>query len=136
MHEGLTPEVASAAIDAKMLAHSNRTKRNYILLGGVLLALASLALFAWATRNEVGALGFLLSVALGVLGAYAFLLRFGAKLTPVEAKCPRCGWSWEIKEGRHVPESERMSNWNSCPGCSLPMRNELLKRIAVGARQQ
>lgn len=38
-----------------------------------------------------------------------------------QAACPRCGHSWEIKEGLGVKPQEQMPNWDSCPGSGAPM---------------
>jgi hypothetical protein len=53
---------------------------------------------------------------------------FGNRLEARRAACPQCARSWEIKEGRGVPSSENMINWDKCPGCGILMTEALLRR--------
>jgi hypothetical protein len=80
--------------------------------------------------QSLGAGTFIAGVALGALAAFGVLHKFSGKITPALACCPACGQSWEIKEGRSVPYTERMTYWDECPGCELPMRTGFLKKIA------
>ena len=123
--------LAKAALAAKRLAERNRSKRNVVFLAGIVLAvLAGGALLAAYPIQLAGPEFLVLLVGLGGSAAGLVLLRFSTRITPTLASCPSCGQSWEIKEGRHVPYSERMPYWDKCPGCALPMRTELLERLA------
>jgi len=131
MAASLSSSVAEAALVAKRLAQRNRSKRNLVLLAGALLAvLCVVTYFLVAPTTAVGPGAIVLAVAFGACAAGLVILRFSARLTPALASCPSCGQSWEIKEGRGVPYAERMPYWDKCPGCGLPMRTELLERLA------
>jgi hypothetical protein len=126
------PSVAAAALAAKQLAQRNSTRRNLVMLAGVVVGVLFFAGYVLLMNGvAVGAGLFVLAVGLGATVAGAFLLRYSSRLTPDLAACPQCGESWEIREGRSVPYSQRMAYWDKCPGCSLPMRTELLQRLAA-----
>jgi hypothetical protein len=129
-----SPPLAKSALAAKRLAESNQTKRNLVFFAGI--GMAILAFVAYIVTNErvdVEPNNFVVAVAIGSVSAGLMLWRFSAYITPSLAACPNCGLSWEIKEGRYVPYSERMPLWDRCPGCGLPMRTALLEHIAQGA---
>jgi len=131
MSVAISPSVARNALKAKALACKNRTRRNLVLLSGVAFGVALAAIyFAIASTADAGFGGLLVAIAIGVAASGVFLFKFPERITPMLANCPSCGHSWEIKEGRSVPYAERMPYWDKCPGCSLPMRTELLQRLA------
>ena len=125
--------LARSALAAKRLAQRNQTRRNLVLLVGVLIAVFSAVTYVVTTRSpQDGREAFVVAVAMGSIAGGLLLWRFSPIITPQEASCPSCGHSWEIKEGRSVPHAERMLDWDKCPGCALPMRTALLERIAKG----
>jgi len=127
--------LAQSALSAKRLAQRNQTRRNLVLLAGVLVAVLSAITYVVLTRNpQIGGGALVAAVAIGSIAGSLSLWRFSAIITRQEASCPSCGHSWEIKEGRSVPYAEHMLSWDKCPGCALPMRTALLERIARGAR--
>ena len=131
MTEQPSAQLAAAALAAKELAERNRTKRNLVLFGGVcggvFLALAVLLL---APGRASVATTLVVCIAIGAaLGSLANVA-LCSRITPVLSSCPSCGHPWEIKEGRSVPYRERMPQWDKCPTCELPMRTELLRRLA------
>lgn len=126
-----SPAVAAAALAAKQLAQRNRTRRNLVMLAGVVVAVLAFAGYVVLTGDvHDGGGPLILAVGLGVAAAGVWLLRNPSRITPALASCPQCGHSWEIQEGRSVPYSQRMPYWDKCPGCGLPMRTELLRRLA------
>jgi 4-amino-4-deoxy-L-arabinose transferase-like glycosyltransferase len=127
--------VAESALAAKRLARRNQTRRNLVLLVGVLVAVLSAIAYVVMTGNpQAGRTALVVAVAMGSISGGLLLWRFSSIITPQEALCPSCGHSWEIKEGRSVPYAERMLDWDKCPGCALPIRTALLERIVKGAR--
>jgi predicted RNA-binding Zn-ribbon protein involved in translation (DUF1610 family) len=63
----------------------------------------------------------------GPYAAFVFLRFFESRYISALARCPQCGYDWEIKEGRSVPHTEVMEYWYKCPGCGLFMGDEVLK---------
>lgn len=124
--ETLTP----LAIDAKALAYRNRSRRNWIWLGGVLFGTAAAGLWLVFFPESVAdpKTSVAISVVLGLVAAGLFLLAGRKTFFPETAKCPSCGYSWELREGQYVPLSERMETWDKCPGCGLPMSDGALAR--------
>lgn len=114
---------ASRARAQKAIAKRNRTVRNLVYLTGVLLGV--MGGVAWLVlvpgddpkpQNKL-AIGFVCGLSAAVVALVA-----GARLLfPVAARCPACGYDWEIKEGRSVQPSEQMQNWIKCPGCGAEM---------------
>lgn len=130
MSSVITPDLARLALEAKAQARRNQTRRNLSLLAGIVLGiLATLTYVIGVSSQEATSATYILGVAVGATAAGLFLLTYSSKVTPDLAKCPSCNRSWEIEEGRSVPYSERMTSWDKCPGCALPMRTELLQRI-------
>ncbi len=128
LHE-IPPEIADMALEAKALARRNNSRRNLVLLVGILAGVSVAAL--WFVYSPLSSpqpkTKFLIGVVLGILAASVVLFWRQRYYYPKDAKCPACGYSWEIKEGRSVPFSERMEYWDKCPGCGLLMSDELLK---------
>jgi hypothetical protein len=127
MIEQATTEYATKAIAAKELAVRNQTRRNYVLLFGVLCG--SLLGFAAAAEFPIGKVAIPVGLCAGVVLAgigNAFAERRSTHRT---ASCPTCGHSWEIKEGMYVPFSARMPNWHRCPGCNAPMQSKTLREL-------
>ncbi len=131
MPANLTPSLARAALQAKALARRNQTARNVVLLVAVLAGLAAGAIFLLFVPNaDYYETVFLVSTLIGSLAGWAVLQK-NRTFTPRQAACPCCGYSWEIREGEHVALAERMPNWDSCPGCALPMSTETLETYAA-----
>lgn len=125
-----TETLAHIAVQQKALARKNRTQRDIRFAVGCALgfvtvwALAHLLAEPQPRTPQLILFG---SVAGGVLGWLMV-----SQLRQVLAACPVCAHSWEIKEGRTVPISERMETWDKCPGCGLLMADWALKRAAEG----
>lgn len=131
MSANLSPSIAAAALAAKQLAQRNRTRRNLVMLAGVVVGILAFAGYVVLMGDVGGGAGsFVLAVGLGAAAAGVWLLRNSSRITPALASYPQCDHSWEIREGRSVPYSQRMPTWDKCPGCGLPMRTELLRRLA------
>ncbi|MBB2776094.1 UNVERIFIED_ORG: hypothetical protein HNP28_001399 [Comamonas terrigena] len=128
MHE-IPSDIANMALEAKALARRNNSRRNLVLLGGIVAGVSVAAL--WFLYSPLSLpqpkTKFFIGVVLGVFAALFVLFWRQRYYFPNDAKCPACGHSWEIKEGRGVPLSERMEYWDKCPGCGLLMSDELLK---------
>lgn len=123
----IPPSTAAAALAAKQLAPKNRSKRNLVLLAGILLSALALAAYLMLVPSlSVGPGALLVSVTLGAFSAGLVLIRFSRRLTPALAQCLSCGRCWE---GRSVPHAEYMPNWDKCPGCGMPMGTEFLERL-------
>ena len=130
MAEALTSEIAKAALSAQRLARANQRRRNLVFLAGALLGTGLFTAAAVTTSGAAGLGTFTISIAIGVAAA-VFCLVFCSKRVFTElAKCPRCEFSWEIKEGRTVPYEQQMQNWLKCPGCELPMSEKVLQQAA------
>ena len=80
----------------------------------------------------LGGLVLFICVALGLVAAALTLLVGQKTFFPETAKCPSCGYGWELREGRYVPLAERMETWDKCPGCGFPMSDFLLERALQG----
>lgn len=126
----MTETLPELAIKAKALAYRNRSRRNWVWLGGVLCGVVAgglwLIFFPDSVANPKTNVS--VSVVLGLVAA-GLTLQVGQKtFFPETAKCPSCGYSWELTEGRYVPLSERMETWDKCPGCGFPMSDFMLER--------
>lgn len=119
--------LAGDVVAAKRLARRHQSQRNLLLLAGVLIGAA--VGIAWLVVREAPSsdsstalvAGFFGGAVLGSVAAWWLSRR------QAPARCPRCGYSWEIREGRGVPISERMPYWAKCPGCSIPMKEWLVE---------
>jgi len=125
----IAQDVASKTIEAKSLARSNRSKRNMILLIGYLLGIGAAVIWDFVAPNSSpkSADKVFLGMIVGSGAAFVFLRFFESRYISAQARCPKCGYSWEIKEGRGVPHTEIMEYWYKCPGCGLLMGDEVLK---------
>jgi hypothetical protein len=128
LHE-TSPEIAHMALEAKVLARRNSSRRNLVLLVGILSGVSVAAL--WIAYSPLPSPApktkLVIGVLLGILAASLRLFWCQKYYYPGDEKCPVCGYSWEIKEGSTVPLSERMESWDRCPGCGLLMSDALLK---------
>lgn len=124
----IAPDVASKIREAKALARSNRSKRNVIVLIGYLLGIGGAIIWNFVAPNSPPNPGdkVFLGMIVGPGAAFVFLRFFESRYIAALARCPKCGYSWEIKEGRGVPHSEVMEYWDKCPGCSVLMGDEVL----------
>ena len=124
----ISPDIVNLALKAKALARRTNSRRNVVFLFGVIAGVCVAAL--WIFFSPVGVpqpqTKFVIGVMLGILAASLVLFLRQKFYFPKDANCPSCGYSWEIKEGRSVPFSERMEYWDKCPGCGLLMSDELL----------
>lgn len=125
----IAPDVAFKIREAKALARSNRSKRNVSLLVGYLLGIVAAVFWDFFAPNSSPKLGdkIYLGMIIGPCAAFLFLRFFESRYIVELAKCPKCGYSWEIKEGRGIPHSEIMEYWDRCPGCGLLMGNAFLE---------
>jgi predicted RNA-binding Zn-ribbon protein involved in translation (DUF1610 family) len=125
----IAPDVASKTLEAKSLARSNRSKRNVILLIGYLIGIGTAIIWDWVAPNlsPKAEDKILLGMIVGPCSAFLFLRLFESRYISALARCPKCGYSWEIREGRGVPHAEIMEYWYKCPGCGLLMGDEVLK---------
>jgi hypothetical protein len=78
---------------------------------------------------EVSTFRFFCCFAISIVAGFAYIGRRKYIYQPNSARCPACGYSWEILEGRGVPLDDRMENWAFCPGCGMPMADEVLKLV-------
>lgn len=123
-------ELIAAVRKQKALAHRNRSAKNWILF--ISLTLGGLAWGVWyfmspaPTTTLKGRAG--ICILASCIGHYFFFAIHGKTIITREAACPQCGHSWEIKEGRGVPPTEIMTNWDKCPGCGILMNEALLRR--------
>jgi hypothetical protein len=100
----------------KKIAMRNRDRMHWIILGsfvsGVIGAVVWLCLFPGPRpRDVVGTAvgsGILVGILLNIL------------LHKHEAKCPVCGYDWEIDDHGET----HMLTWNCCPSCGLKMVEE------------
>ena len=126
----IAPDVASKTLEAKSLARSNRSKRNVILLIGYLLGIGAAIIWELVAPNsspKSSAEKIFLGMIAGPCAAFVFLHFFEGRYISAFARCPKCGYNWEIKEGKGVPHTEIMEYWYKCPGCGLLMGDEVLK---------
>ena len=100
----------------KQIAVRNRDRMHWIILGsfvsGVIGAVVWLCLFPVPRPGDV------VGTAVGsgfLVGVLLYML-----LHKHEAKCPVCGYDWEINERIET----HMLTWNCCPGCGLKMGKE------------
>jgi hypothetical protein len=132
LHE-ISPEIANMALEAKALARHNDSRRNLVLLVGILAGVSVAVL--WFVYSPLSSpqpkTKFLIGVALGIVAASLILFLRQKYYYPMDEKCPVCDYSWEIKGGSTVPLSERMEYWDKCPGCGLLMSDELLKLALI-----
>jgi len=116
--------------EQKALAHRNRSVKNWGLLVSFLVGGLGWGIwhFISPAPSQLLKIRFPICIAISCVGYYIWLAQYGKALIPREAACPQCGQCWEIKEGRGVPPSEVMTNWDKCPGCGILMTELLLKR--------
>jgi 4-amino-4-deoxy-L-arabinose transferase-like glycosyltransferase len=130
----MTETLPQRAIEAKALAYRNRSRRNWVWLGGVLCGMAAaglwLVFFPDSVANPKTSVS--ISVVLGLVAAGLTVLAGQKTFFPETAKCPSCGYGWELTEGRYVPLTERMETWDRCPGCGFPMSDVALERALHG----
>ena len=100
----------------KKIAVRNRDRMHWILLGsflsGIIGAIAWLCLFPNPHPGDVAGTGVGSGILVGVL--------LTVLLHRHQAKCPVCGYAWEIDERINT----HMLTWNCCPGCGLKMGKE------------
>lgn len=132
----IAPDVASKTLEAKSLARTNRSKRNAILLIGYLFGIGTAIIWDLIEPHSSPKLAgkIFLGMIVGPCAALVFLRFFQSRFISELARCPKCGYGWEIKEGRGVPHSEIMEYWYKCPGCGLLMGDEVLKLALTPAR--
>ncbi len=121
----LEPDLAIKVMEAKLLARKNRTMRNFTLLCYLLGAYGAVIVWSLLLPDTPPTLAtrFLIATLIGgVIGQIRLSLQAGKE----DAKCPVCGYSWRIKEGRSVPLSDHMETWFKCPGCEVLMGDEIL----------
>ena len=118
------------AIAAKALAYRNRSKRNWIWFGGVLSVIAALLLWITIVPTSGPELKTKVFICLigGLFVSGITLKVVFHRINPETAKCPACGYNWELKEGRFIPLAERMETWDKCPGCGGEMGDFVLHR--------
>lgn len=124
-------DFAVQAQTQKALAQRNRTVRNLVLLAGVLLGVAAGAV--WVGLDPEPGLKpqdkLAIGLVCGMVAAGVLSMRSRSLFRSL-ARCPACGYNWEIKEGRYVQAHEQMPNWSKCPGCGAAMSDEALRRAA------
>lgn len=132
----ILPEVASLTLEAKSVARRNRSKRNVILLIGYLLGISVAIIWDLLAPNSSpkSAGKVFLGMFVGPCAAFIFLRFFESRYISALAQCPKCSYSWEIKEGRGVSHTEIMEYWYKCPGCGLLMGDEVLKLALTPSR--
>jgi hypothetical protein len=114
----------------KTLAEHNRTRRIGVLLGGILCGVFLGAVWIVIVPDSSPSPKAKLSVglALGILAGMLFE-KMCLELVYCEmARCPVCGYDWEIKEGKTVPLKDQMLTWDKCPGCETIM-NESVRAL-------
>lgn len=125
----IAPGDASRILEAKSLARRNRSKRNAILLIGYLLGMGGAII--WELLDPSSSPNSSSKIFWGMIvgpgAAFVFLHFFERHYISQLAQCPKCGHSWEIKEGRGIPHTEIMEYWDKCPGCGSLMGDEVLK---------
>jgi hypothetical protein len=126
----MNESIPQRAIKAKALAYRNRARRNWVWLGGTLCGIAASGLWLFYFSDSLLEPKAILFVGLlaGLITAGLALAIWHKTFYPENAKCPACSYSWELKEGSHVPLAERMDAWDKCPGCGLPMNDFMLER--------
>jgi hypothetical protein len=114
----------------KAMAYRNRSIRYRVLL--LSLGVGGLLFGAWYVVSPAPYEALKIRVvgcgAISLLFDWFAFSVFGDRLKSQSAACPQCAYSWEIKEGRGVPPSENMTNWDKCPGCGILMTEALLRR--------
>jgi hypothetical protein len=130
----MDPALAQKVLDAKAQAERNRTRINHFSLCGLAVGLVIAVL--WFLIDPSGSPEpqdkIMIGVMIGImLPQIVIMYRPSRYISP--AKCPCCGYDWEIREGRHVPITEHMPSWDKCPGCGAMMSEPAL--ILVIRRQ-
>ncbi|UCV03743.1 hypothetical protein [Dechloromonas denitrificans] len=125
----IAPDIASKTLEAKALARRNRTKRNVILLIGYLFGISIAVIWDLVAPNSSpkSATKVYLGMMVGPGAAFLFLRVFESRYIAPQARCPKCSYNWEIKEGRGVSLDAHMECWHQCPGCGLLMGDDVLK---------
>ena len=125
----IPPDIVDMALRAKASARHNNSRRNLVLLAGILAGVGAAALWIFYSpfSSPQPKAKILIGLVLGIVVASVVLFWRQKYYYPNDASCPACGYSWEIREGRSVPFSERMEYWDRCPGCGLLMSDELLE---------
>lgn len=120
----------------KAIAERNRSRRNYTLLGGVLCGvLVSAAWVAVAPDSPpIPKTKILLGVVLGTLAGILIDQMYLERIFLEKARCPVCGYDWEIKEGKSVPLKDQMPTWDECPGCGTLM-NDAVRALSRRSTQ-
>lgn len=123
------------AIKAKALAYRNRSRRNWVWLGGILSGVVAGGLWLIFFPDTVANPKTIVAVfiALGLVAAGLTLQLVQKTFPPETAKCPSCRYSWELAEGRYVPLTERMETWDKCPSCGFPMSDFMLERYMTNS---
>lgn len=134
----MTETLPQLAVKAKRLAYRNRSRRNWVWLGGLFSGIAASGLWLLFFPGDVvnPKTSVFICAALGLVAAGLTLLVGQKTFFPETAKCPSCGYGWELREGRYVPLSERMETWDKCPGCGFPMSDFLLERALQGDKSK
>ncbi|WP_394788279.1 hypothetical protein [Rhodoferax sp.] len=124
----MLPDIVTLVRQQKALARRNQTVRNVILLVTVALCVGlSLAWMALAPTDGITpSIKILIGIVAGCMLAELVRNTHASTLFPKDAACPACGHNWEIKEGRTVPQKERMPTWDRCPGCGILMNEAVL----------
>ena len=104
-------DLSDKILRQKAIAERNHSRGNSVIYVGFSLFFGFLVISGGiesATRSCIA------GVILLVVLAIACAVQKG------KAKCPKCGFDWEIKDSE-CGESISILNWKCCPGCGLKM---------------
>jgi len=114
-------------VAAKRLARRHQSQRSLLLLAGA--AIGVVVGVVWVAGQEASSPNWSTALFGGLVGGLVLgsVLSWQLSKRQAPALCPRCGYVWEIREGRGIPITEQMPYWDKCPGCSIPMKEWLVE---------
>jgi hypothetical protein len=104
-------DMSDKILRQKAIAIRNQNRSHAIIYVGMAIFFAFLLCSAGI---EETLRGFIAIAILATMFIIAWVTRKG------KAKCPKCGFDWEIKEDESG-KGISILNWNCCPGCGLKM---------------
>jgi hypothetical protein len=115
------PRLSEEVARQKTLTLQWRARANWAfgasVIAGLIVGVAS-----WFILYErpMDSLDVTCSVGFGGAATFVALLVFRMLFPKPAAKCPQCGYAWEVPRQR----GHDWTTWNACPGCGLKMTDD------------